>query len=66
MHNCTLERKCPEEYNKLIPNKSKCIDKCKNDNTYKYEFNNTCYLSCPEGTKQNNYLCDIIEAEEKD
>ena len=64
MHNCTLEKKCPEEYNKLIQNKSKCIDDCKKDYTYKYEYNNKCYLSCPKGTKKNNYLCGIIETKE--
>ena len=37
--------------------KGKCIDKCKNDNKYKNEFNNTCYEICPNGTIPNNYIC---------
>ena len=42
---CTSEKKCPDNYNKLIEKKNKCIDYCKNDDTYKYEYNNTCYNS---------------------
>ena len=33
---------CPKKYNKLI-NKKKCIDDCKKDDTFKYDFNNICY-----------------------
>ena len=32
----------------MIDAKNQCVEKCTND--YKYEFNNTCYESCPEGT----------------
>ena len=34
---------CQGKYNKLIKEKNKCIDECKNDDTYKHEYNNTCY-----------------------
>ena len=30
---CTQNLKCPYNYNKLILNKKKCIDNCKNDDT---------------------------------
>ena len=66
MYLCTYENKCPEEQNKLILDKKKCISDCINDNTYQFEFNNTCYRSCPEGTtisKYNNHLC-LIECPE--
>ena len=46
---------------KIIYNKRECIDKCSNDKEYKYEYNNTCYKSCPNGTqisKINNKLCE--------
>ena len=57
---CTNDLKCPDEYNKLIFDKNKCIDECKNDDIYKYEFNNKCFEKCPENTftnDTNNYLC---------
>jgi predicted kinase len=41
---------CPEQYNKIIIKKNKCIDKCKNDDIYLYEYNNTCYDKCPNNT----------------
>ena len=50
---------CPEKYNKLILSQNRCIDKCENDNIYKYEYNNNCYQSCPDGTYVNEsiYIC---------
>ena len=44
--NCTLNNTCPQGF-KLIKEKNKCIDNCTNDNTYKIEFNNSCYISLP-------------------
>ena len=66
IYQCTEENECPEEHNKLIKEKMKCIDECINDDTYQIEFNNTCYISCPEGTtisKSNNHLC-LLECPE--
>ena len=40
---CLEERNCPQNYNKLIKEKNKCIDDCKKDDIYKYEYNNICY-----------------------
>ena len=45
----------------LIVEKMKCIDFCYNDDTYKFEFNNLCYESCPPGThnsSENSYICE--------
>jgi len=44
---------------KNIQEKNKCIEECKNDDTYKYEFNNTCYINCPKNTigNESNYIC---------
>ena len=44
-------------------NKSKCIDDCKNDKIYKYDFNNICYRECPNETFQNetDYICYQIK-----
>ena len=54
---------CQDSYNKTIIQEKKCIDDCKNDDTYKYEYNNTCYKECPKGTisDANNYLCTNIK-----
>ena len=49
---CTEE--CSGLYNKTIINKKKCIDKCENDDIYKFEYNNSCYAECPNGTIYNN------------
>ena len=46
-YHCTLNYSCPNEYNKLIPYKRKCIDNCKNDDLYRYELKNICYNNCP-------------------
>ena len=64
-YQCTEINECPENF-KLIKEKMKCIDECINDDTYQIEFNNTCYKSCPEGTKlseDNDHLC-LLECPE--
>ena len=42
LYECTSEKECPIGYPKLIKEKNKCIDSCSRDDTYKYEYNNTC------------------------
>ena len=57
---CTETLECPENYNKLISNQKKCIDECRNDYIYKYEYKNECYKECPKGThliNENDYIC---------
>ena len=56
-YHCTEDMKCPDEINKLIPEKNRCIDQCKNDNTYMNEYNNICYKDCPQDTTPNNNIC---------
>jgi hypothetical protein len=53
---------CPAGYNKFIKDKKRCIDECKNDNIYQYEYLNECYRNCPNGTQEinNNYICENI------
>ena len=58
---CTETLECPEKYNKLITNEKKCIDECKKDRIYKYEYNNECYKECPKGTylaNETDYICN--------
>ena len=52
---------CPKNYSKLIRDKNKCIDKCENDDIYKYEYNNFCYSYCPNNTivNKNSYICQV-------
>ena len=59
---CTHEFECPNDYNKLITDKNQCIEDCKIDLTYKYEFKNKCYSKCPENTELSSakdYYCNI-------
>ena len=47
-------------HSKLIKTKFKCINNCSEDEIYKYEYNNICYTSCPNGTHSlmyNQNLC---------
>ena len=62
---CTNNLACPINYNKFIFDKKQCIDKCENDINYKYEFNNECYIECPQETINNSFQCiNISNAEE--
>ena len=47
----------------MIIEKGKCIDKCENDNLYKFEYIGECFEKCPNGTKadKNNYFCKDID-----
>ena len=47
--------------NKFIIEKRQCIDRCSNDDYYRYEYKNICYNICPNDTHssiENNYLCE--------
>ena len=56
---CGTSNSCPTKYSKLIVSRNKCIDNCKNDNKYIYEYNNECFEICPEGKKlyESQNLC---------
>ena len=62
---CTEFLECPKAYSKLIDIKSQCINKCEEDDEYKYEFRKRCYTECPEDTTENNYFCELNCPEEK-
>ena len=53
------ENECKGLYNKTIIEKKACIDECNKDDTYMYEYNNTCYYECPKWTItiKENYTC---------
>ena len=60
-YHCTETEICPKNYSKLIIKQKRCIDQCKNETNYKYEFENKCYLNCPNGTilDENRKTCII-------
>ena len=45
---CSKSLECPENYNKLILDKRECINKCEEDDIYKFEYNNICYKESKE------------------
>jgi surface protein len=53
---CTNNSECPKSFPKLVKEKNKCINNCTNDNKYKFEYNNTCYI---ESQKDTIYTNDI-------
>ena len=53
---------CLLNSNKYILGKNLCINSCLNDNDYQYEYNNICYITCPNGTYNysNDNLCKSL------
>ena len=60
-YKCLKDLNCPDDANLMIIEKSKCIDDCKKDDTYKYQYNGKCLISCPDNTIENNFLCQEID-----
>ena len=48
---CTENEECPPEVSFHIKEKRICVQNCSNDETFKYNYNNTCYKACPNNTK---------------
>ena len=48
-YRCTETDLCPDGMF-LIKNKKKCINECKNDFPYIYQFKNQCIDKCPQNT----------------
>ena len=60
-YQCTDDTNCPNIYNKFVEEKKRCIDDCKKDNIYKYQYNNTCLLKCPKNStisKNDSFICE--------
>ena len=51
---CTRTKRCSNEFNKLIESQGRCVDDCKIDNTYKYEFQKICHEECPIYSKKSD------------
>ena len=56
------KKECDKNNTKLIPEKNICINSCKEDDLFIYEYNNICYSQCPSNTilskKRENY-CEL-------
>ena len=50
---CTKAKRCSNEYNKLIESKGRCVDDCKIDDKFKYEFQKICQEECPIFSKSS-------------
>ena len=50
-YECTQTEECPSNRNKLITLKNKCIDDCKKDSDYIYEYNYNCLKQCSQYLK---------------
>ena len=61
-YTCTEIPFCPEAYNYMIKEKSKCTNDCKEDKEYKYRYNGECFKECPNNTKDDNdFICKDIQ-----
>ena len=56
-YKCSENIFCPKEAKLYVRNKNKCIENCKFDNTYKYQYNGECLQKCPNGTYDENNIC---------
>ena len=63
---CTDLSQCPVFKSKLVEEKKKCVHNCRDDDTYRFEYNNKCYKECPEPENKiiENFLC-INKTEDK-
>ena len=58
-YKCSENFYCPSNNILLIPEKGKCINDCKKDDIYKYQYDTKCLNECPNNTEKdnNNYIC---------
>ena len=58
-YKCSENYYCPSNNILLIPEKRKCINDCKKDDIYKYQYDTKCLNECPNNTEKdnNNYIC---------
>ena len=59
-YSCTEDEQCPNYASLIVRIKDKCVNKCSNDDTNKYQYNGECLYSCPINTEAKNYnICQI-------
>ena len=52
-YKCTVENKCPDEYQLYIEELKKCTNDCSKEDIYKYKYGGKCLKNCPENTSKN-------------
>ena len=59
-YKCTEKNYCPEDNYLLIKEKGRCINDCRKDNKYQWQYNGECILKCPNDTIENTttYICE--------
>ena len=63
-YKCTKDKECTSEASLYIREKDKCINECKLDDTYIYQYNGECIKECPENKNpDNNNICVDINKE---
>ena len=60
-YKCSENDYCPNEAKLYINSKNKCIEDCKLDDIYKYQYNGECFDKCPNGTIEENNICVNIK-----
>ena len=58
---CTNDFQCPLYYDKLIEDKRECVFNCSENEFYKYEFKNKCYMKCPENSTKRINVTELKE-----
>ena len=56
---CTKGKKCMNEYDKLIEDKSECVSNCTKDDQYKFEFRKHCYKECPSNSTVRKNITEL-------
>ena len=64
-YQCSDKPQCPKEISLFIKEKNECVNDCKKDNIYKYQYNGICLKECPNNTYNNTFLCEDIYIEDK-
>ena len=62
-YKCSSNPQCPEEKNLLIREKKKCVESCKNDTKYRYQYSGECLEDCPPDTIKEDYFCRVKSKE---
>ena len=65
---CAIRDNCIPNWHKksrklIYDNSGPCVEYCFKTEKFKYEYENKCYPSCPEGTTSiynNNFLCEMF------
>ena len=60
-YKCSKTTLCPKEANLFIKEKNECVNDCKKDDIYKYQYSGNCLENCPSNTYNLTFLCKEID-----